>query len=142
MSDVYLLNGFALLKQFLVWFLGDLGGVVKLLIVLAVIDQISGLIKAAILGQWSSQVGFHGIARKIFMFMLVGIANIVDNEMFGHSEALRDIICLFYVANESISIIENAIESGLPVPEGFKERFMVWRNKKLISKNSPSSEDD
>lgn len=142
MSDVYLLNGFALLKQFLAWFLGDLAGVVKLLIVLAVIDQISGLIKAAVLGQWSSEVGFHGIARKIFMFMLVGVANIVDNEMFGHSEALRDIICLFYVANESISIIENAIESGLPVPEGFKERFMVWRNKKLVSKNSPQDEED
>ena len=89
-----------MIGAFLSWYLGELDGAVKLLIVMAVIDQFSGLLKAAILKQWSSNIGFHGIARKIFMFLLVGIANITGREIFGGSSALRDTVAMFYIANE------------------------------------------
>ena len=92
--------------------------------------------------KWSSEVGFHGIARKVFMFLIVGLANITGNELLGGSSALRDAVSLFYIANEGISIIENAIDCGAPVPDGFKELFMSWRSKKLISKNNPQDEED
>jgi toxin secretion/phage lysis holin len=132
----YFASGFGLLGGFLSWYLGDLDGAVRLLLVMAVIDQLSGLLKAAILKQWSSAIGFHGIARKIFMFMLVGIANITGREIFGGSSALRDTVAMFYIANEGISIIENAIDAKAPVPEGFKDWFLSWRSKKVIPKQS------
>ena len=130
-SDTYFNTGIALLGAFLSWFIGELDGIVKILFVMAVIDQISGLLKAGVKRQWCSEVGFNGIARKVFMFMLVGIANIVDNELLGRSEVLRDAVCFFYIANEGLSIIENAIDCGAPVPEALKERFLSWRNKKV-----------
>lgn len=140
--DNYIAGGFGLLGAFLSWFIGDLDGAVKLLVVMAVIDQISGLLKAGVLRKWNSEAGFNGIAKKVFMFMLVGIANIIDNELLGKSEVLRDAVSFFYIANEGLSIIENAIDCGAPVPEELKERFLSWRAKHLISKNKPDPEDD
>ncbi|MBQ7154851.1 MAG: phage holin family protein [Synergistaceae bacterium] len=138
----YFSGGVGLLGAFLSWYLGVLDGTVKLLVVMAVLDQVSGLLKASVLRKWSSEAGFHGIAKKVFMFMLVGIANVIDKEMLGGTDVLRDAVSLFYIANEGISIIENAIESGAPVPEGFKEWFISWRNKKLISHNVPGDSED
>ena len=71
------------------------------------------------------------------MFIFVGMANIIDNEMLGHSEVLRDAVVMFYLANEGLSIIENAIDMGAPIPEGLKERFMSWHNK-----NTPADKED
>ena len=140
--DKYFSGGVGLLGAFLSWFLGDLDGAIKLLVVMAVIDQATGLIKAGVMRKWSSEAGFHGIAKKVLMFLLVGIANIIDNELLGHSEVLRDAVSFFYIANEGLSIMENAIECGAPVPEGLRERFLAWRNKQLVSKNTPADEED
>ena len=93
--------------------------------------------KGLILKEYSSAIGFHGIAKKVCMFIFVGMANIIDNEMLGHSEVLRDAVVMFYLANEGLSIIENAIDMGAPIPEGLKERFMSWHNK-----NTPADEED
>ena len=127
---------------FLSWFFGDLDGLVKILLVLAVIDQVSGLLKGYVQKKWSSEIGFRGIAKKVMMFSIVGIANILDNELLGQSEVLKDAVCFFYIANEGLSIAENAIELGLPVPEKLKERFMYWQTRQLTSKNKPDLEDE
>lgn len=143
-DDTYFNALCALLGAFLSFFLGGLDGILKLLVVFAILDQITGLLKAAILGKWSSEVGFNGIARKICMFIMVGMANVVDKEMlsrFGHFDILRDTVSMFYLANEGLSIIENAIELGVPVPDSLKERFMMWHNKKFISKNNPDDDE-
>ena len=145
MNEKYFEGLLALLGAFLSFFLGGLDGLLKLLVVFAILDQITGLMKSGVLHQWSSEVGFHGIAKKVCMFMFVGMANVIDKEMlshFGHFDVLRDAVCMFYLANEGLSIIENAIAMGAPVPEGLKERFMTWRNKQLISKNKPEPDDE
>lgn len=141
-SGDYVLEGAGVSGAFFAWFMGNFDGVFKLLIAMAIIDQITGLLKASVKGTWSSDAGFHGIAKKVLMFLLVGIANIIDHELLGHSEVLRDAVCLFYVANEGISIMENAIELGAPVPDALKEKFMVWHNRQLTSKNEPDPEDN
>jgi len=65
----------------------------------------------------SSSVGFKGIARKIIIFSLVGVANILDVYILGHVGVLRAAVIFFYLSNEGISILENTSKLGLPVPE-------------------------
>lgn len=135
MFDNYLSGGLALLGAFLSWFLGGLDGLMGVLLVFIVCDLISGMLKGIVLGQFSSDVGFNGIARKVYIVMIVGIANVLDNELLskllGHSEALRDGVITFYIANEGLSILENAIDMDLPVPEFIKQWFLSWHQKQL-----------
>ena len=68
----------------------------------------------------SSEIGFKGICRKVLIFLLVGIANILDVNVIGTGSALRTAIIFFYISNEGISLLENAAHLGLPVPEKIK----------------------
>ena len=105
------------------WFFGGLDGFIKVLMACAVIDYITGVCKAGVEGKISSSVGFKGIARKIIMFFLVGVAHIIDQHMLGDTAALRTAVCLFYIGNEGISIVENAEKLGVPIPNFYTENF-------------------
>ena len=65
----------------------------------------------------SSAVGFKGIFRKVLIFLLVGIANVIDVEVIGTGAVLRTAVIFFYISNEGVSLLENAGHLGLPVPE-------------------------
>ena len=68
----------------------------------------------------SSEVGFRGICRKVLIFMLVGIANILDADVVGTGSVLRTAVIFFYISNEGVSLLENAAHLGLSVPEKIK----------------------
>ena len=68
----------------------------------------------------SSEVGFRGICRKVLIFLLVGIANILDVQVIGTGSVLRTAVIFFYISNEGVSLLENAAHLGLPVPEKIK----------------------
>lgn len=102
-------------------FLGRPDGLLITLVILAIVDYISGVISAGIQHKLSSQIGFKGIAKKLFMFALVGVGNLVDVNALGGSAVLRSAIICFYIANEALSIIENAGELGLPIPKQLKK---------------------
>ena len=68
----------------------------------------------------SSSVGFKGICRKVLIFMLVGISNILDLHIIKSGSVLRTAVVFFYLSNEGISLIENATHLGLPVPDKLK----------------------
>ena len=126
----YFNSGAALLGAFLSWFLGGLDGIMKVLVLLVVIDYLTGILKGFVLKSWASDVGFHGIVKKVCMFLIVGVANVINHELIGDSQALRDAVILFFIANEGLSISENSIALGVPVPEALKERFLSWRKNK------------
>ena len=69
----------------------------------------------------SSSVGFRGICRKVLIFLLVGIANILDVQVIGTGSALRTAVIFFYLSNEGVSILENAGHLGLPIPQKLKD---------------------
>lgn len=108
------------------WFFGGLDGFIKVLITCTVIDYISGVCRAGSEGKISSSVAFKGIARKIVMFLLVGIAHIIDEHMLGNTQALKTAVCLFYIGNEGISIIENAEKLGVPIPKFLHGKFLKF----------------
>lgn len=112
------------------WFFGGLDGFFKVLLAFAVIDYFSGLAVAAwIKHNISSSIGFKGITKKCLMFSFVGIAHLLDKYMLGNTQVLRTAVCLFYVGNEGLSIIENADALGIPFPKALKDKFLGMRER-------------
>ena len=103
------------------YFLGGCDGLLYALIAFVVIDYITGVMCAIINRELSSAVGFKGIFRKVLIFLLVGIANILDVQVIGTGSALRTAVIFFYLSNEGVSLLENAAHLGLPVPEKMKD---------------------
>ena len=106
---------------FLGWFLGGFDGFLYALIAFTVIDYITGVMCAITDKNLSSSVGFKGICRKVLIFTLVGIGNIVDVYVLGQGGVLRTAIIFFYLSNEGVSIMENTAHLGLPIPAKLKE---------------------
>lgn len=102
------------------WFLGGCDGLLYALIAFVVIDYITGVMCAINDHSLSSEVGFRGICRKVLIFLLVGIANILDVNVIGTGRVLRTAVIFFYISNEGVSLVENAAHLGLPVPEAIK----------------------
>lgn len=111
---------FTALGGWLGWFLGGCDGLLYTLIAFVVIDYITGIMCAINDHTLSSEVGFRGIFRKVLIFLLVGIANILDINVIGTGCVLRTAVIFFYISNEGVSLLENAAHLGLPVPEKVK----------------------
>lgn len=105
------------------WFFGGLDGLLKVLLALIVIDYFSGLTVAWRTNTISSAVGFLGISKKCIMLTFVGIAHLLDTIIPDDGGAMRSIVCLFYIANEGKSIIENADRLGIPIPQMLMKHF-------------------
>lgn len=111
---------FSALGGWLGYFLGGCDGLLYALIAFVVIDYITGVMCAIINRELSSAVGFKGIFRKVLIFLLVGIANIIDVQVIGTGAVLRTAVIFFYISNEGVSLLENAGHLGLPIPEKIK----------------------
>ena len=103
------------------YFMGGMDGMLIALIVLMSLDYISGLMCAVADKTLSNAIGFRGIAKKVLILMLVGVANIVDIHVVGTGSALRGAVICFYMSNEALSLFENAAHIGLPVPDKLRE---------------------
>lgn len=103
------------------WFLGGFDGFLYALIAFAVIDYITGVMCAINDKTLSSAVGFRGICRKVLIFAMVGLANILDIYILGEGSVLRTAVIFFYLSNEGVSMLENAAHLGLPVPDKLKD---------------------
>ena len=106
---------------FLGWFLGGFDGFLYALVVFVVIDYITGIMCAINDHTLSSAVGFRGICRKVLIFCMVGIGNILDVNILGDGSVLRTAVIFFYLSNEGVSMLENAAHLGLPIPDKLKE---------------------
>ena len=111
---------FAVIGGWLGYFLGGCDGLLYALIAFVVIDYLTGVMCAINDKTLSSEVGFKGICRKVLIFLLVGIANILDIHVIGTGSVLRTAVIFFYISNEGVSLLENASHLGLPVPKKIK----------------------
>lgn len=111
---------FAAIGGWLGYFLGGCDGLLYALLAFVVIDYITGVMCAIADKTLSSVVGFKGICRKVLIFLLVGIANVLDVQVIGTGSVLRTAVIFFYISNEGVSLLENAAHLGLPVPEKIK----------------------
>ena len=111
---------FTVVGGWLGYFLGGCDGLLYALIAFVAIDYITGVMCAINDKTLSSEVGFNGICRKVLIFLLVGIANILDLNVIGTGSVLRTAVIFFYISNEGVSLLENASHLGLPVPQKIK----------------------
>lgn len=121
---------FSALGGFIGWFLGGNDGFIYALLAFVVIDYITGIMCAIADKELSSEVGFKGICKKVLIFALVGIGNLLDIYILGQAGILRNVVIFFYLSNEGVSILENASHLGLPVPEKLKEILKQLHNGK------------
>lgn len=112
---------FSALGGFLGWYLGGVDGFLYALIAFVLVDYVTGVMCAIEDKTLSSEVGFKGICRKVLIFVLVGVGNLVDEYVLGQGEVLRTAVIFFYLSNEGISFLENAGHLGLPIPAKLKE---------------------
>lgn len=108
---------------------GGWGALLGILLAFVIIDYITGFIAAGAEGKLSSEVGFKGIAKKILIFVLVAVAHLLDEALGGNNNIFRDAVIFFYLANELLSIIENAGRAGLPIPEVLKNAVEILKGK-------------
>lgn len=116
---------------------GRMDGFLIALIVLMCFDYATGVIRAAVNHDLCSSVGFKGIARKVLILALVAVGNLIDVHIIGDGSICRSLVMGFYAANEALSIIENAIGLGLPVP-----KKLVAIIRELKSKNDDGESDE
>lgn len=96
---------------------GEFDGLMYALITLMILDYISGVLVAIAEHELSSKIGFKGIAKKVIILILVAVGHILDMHILGGGTVCRSAVCGLYIANEGISILENASELGIQLPK-------------------------
>ena len=102
------------------YFLGGCDGLLYALLVFVILDYLTGLMCAIVDKKLSSEIGFRGIFKKVMIFVMVGIGQVLDVQCLGSVGILRTAVIFFYLSNEGVSLVENAAHLGLPIPEKLK----------------------
>lgn len=120
----------------LTWFFGTWDTALAVLVCFMVLDYVTGLLRAYVNKEVSSDVGLKGIARKAVIFVVLIVAVLLDRLLNTGNWVFRTLICYFYIANESISLLENCAGLGLPIPEKLKEALAQLKEgeKKEVTK--------
>ena len=119
--------------------LGGFDGLLKALTIFTVIDYVTGVFNAIVQKRLSSQIGYKGIIRKVVMFLIIAMADMIDryllNLSVGGGEIIRDFVICFFLANEGLSIMENAALIGLPIPKTLKDLLLQLKDRESKNKN-------
>ncbi|PEW62066.1 holin [Bacillus cereus] len=131
--DVLLKTFIATFGGFCGYFLGGWDAVLKILVTMAIVDYITGVIAAGYNGKLKSKVGFKGIAKKVVLFLLVGVAAQLDAAI-GSNSAIREATIFFFMGNELLSILENAGRMGIPLPQPLTSAVEILGGKSKENK--------
>lgn len=112
---------FTAVGAFLGSLLGGMDGLLYALLIFVVVDYVSGVLVAIVNKKLSSEVGFKGLVKKVLIFALVVVGNLLDVKVIGTGATFRTAVIMFYIANEGISILENVSNLGLPFPNKLKD---------------------
>lgn len=114
--------------------LGGFDQILVGLITLIILDYITGVCKAIITKKLSSAVGFKGLIKKVIILIVVAVAVVVEG-IIGDAIPIREIVIMFFICNEAISLLENASEF-IPIPEKLKEILIQLRESDDANKSA------
>ena len=114
--------------------LGGIGGFLfgswdlplQILLVAMVLDYISGMLKAFYLGEVSSRTGYKGLIKKVGILFTIVVANLTD--LILGLTIFRSAICMFFVMNELVSVLENIALLGVPIPEFLSSKLIQTKD--------------
>ena len=124
-NTISLMGG--VLGGFLCKILGGYDDILRALVVLVILDYITGVLKGIVTKTLSSAVGFKGLIKKVFIFIVVATGVIVQ-VIVGDTIPLREMVIIFFICNEAISLLENSSEF-VPIPKKLKDTLIQIRNK-------------
>jgi len=108
---------------------GGWSALLNILLAFVVIDYVTGFLAAGVEKKLNSDVGWRGIAKKVAIFFIVAVGHLVDKALGGEMSVFRDAVIFFYLANELLSITENAGRIGIPVPDKLLNAIEVLKGK-------------
>lgn len=118
---------FGVVGGFFSYWLGGWDVLLKTIVFLAVVDYITGIIKAIYSRQLSSEIGFKGLLKKIVMFIVIAVAYVIQL-LIGGTIPLREVVIMFYICNEALSLLENAA-IFIPIPDKLRNVLLQLRDK-------------
>lgn len=125
-------TGVALFGSLLAYLFGVWDTSLEVLILFIALDYITGVWGACVLKRVSSEIGINGIFKKITVLIVLIMAVLLDRLINNGTWAFRTLVCYFYIANEGISILENAVIIGIPVPDKLVDLLKNLKNKEEI----------
>lgn len=99
-----------------IYYLGGLDIALKSLLIMIIIDYLTGVLSAIYNKKVNSKIGFKGIIKKFSYLFIIALSVIIDN-VLGQTGTIRTLVIYFFVANDGISILENVAEMGVPLPQ-------------------------
>ena len=124
----YLKGVVAIVGTALTWLFGAWDTALMVLVCFMVFDYCTGVIRAFINKEVSSDIGLKGIARKAVILIVLIVAVLLDRLLNTGTWVFRTIVCYFYIANEGISLLENCAGLGLPVPESIQNALVQLKD--------------
>ena len=118
----------AALGAALAYLFGGWGALLGILLAFVVTDYVTGVVAAALEGKLASGIGYKGIAKKVMIFIIVAMAHLAD-QAIGLDSVLMSAAVFFYLANELLSILENAGKIGLPVPKVLERAISILKDR-------------
>ena len=118
----------AIVGTALTWLFGAWDTVLMVLVCFMALDYCTGVVRAFINKEVSSDIGLKGIARKAVILILLIVAVLLDRLLNTGTWVFRTIVCYFYIANEGISLLENCAGLGLPVPESIQNALIQLKD--------------
>lgn len=101
--------------------LGGWDSLLSALILFMIMEYLTQILAAILNKQKSSEIGLRGMAKKVYVFFLVAMGNVIDTLVIQNGSMIRTIVILFYLSHEGILILENAAILDLPIPKKLKD---------------------
>lgn len=119
----------AVLSAGLCTLLGAWNAAMTTLVTLIALDIVSGWSRAFVQQQLSSKESLRGTFKKVLIFVAVALAAQADN-LAGTDGVVRNAVVIFYCASEGLSVIENVVAAGMPVPNFLREALAQLNERK------------
>lgn len=111
----------------IVSFLGGWDGLIITLVTLIILDYTTGVLKAIYSKELSSEIGIKGIIRKVLILIVIGVTVLIQNNL--GIPAIREMVIMFFITNEGISLLENVSQMDIGIPKKLKDTLLQLREK-------------